>query len=256
VKEDARPLEKRTSEEPPVARDDVRLAVNRCPFCHEDVAVSDPEAVVCRQCLARQHGGCWSEAKACGACRGTEALVAKKAPLARRSGHPFAALAFVVTTIGLFGASAIIFAVRDARAREKLAFERTQLQRFRAPLVRNGQTLLVTDGERYGAVVFGTQEGRLLEQRSCTYYLREGSRIGPLGRVDQVSPTGTSLPGSVDFGPFGFRWSAEANGAGRVYLDGGLRFAVTDERIDAIDPRDPKWVFYDADGNPWSPPAR
>ncbi len=46
----------------------VRAAVSRCPFCHDDVAPQD--SVVCQECQARHHGGCWAEAGRCSACGG------------------------------------------------------------------------------------------------------------------------------------------------------------------------------------------
>jgi hypothetical protein len=56
----------------PVERDDVHVAANRCPFCHEDVEAA--ESVVCRECLARHHSSCWSESEQCSACACTVKL--------------------------------------------------------------------------------------------------------------------------------------------------------------------------------------
>jgi hypothetical protein len=50
----------------PVERDDVRLAANRCPFCHDDVEKA--ASVACQGCLARHHASCWTESRACSAC--------------------------------------------------------------------------------------------------------------------------------------------------------------------------------------------
>jgi len=46
----------------------VHLATNRCPFCHEDVAVEADAWVSCRSCQARHHPACWGEGGACSAC--------------------------------------------------------------------------------------------------------------------------------------------------------------------------------------------
>ncbi|MBL4844206.1 MAG: hypothetical protein JKY65_01660 [Planctomycetes bacterium] len=48
-------------------RDDVHVASNRCPFCHEDV--TPDESVACQGCLARHHRECWTESgAACSSC--------------------------------------------------------------------------------------------------------------------------------------------------------------------------------------------
>ncbi len=56
----------------PAERDDVRVATNRCPFCHDEVEA--PSSVVCEGCLARHHGSCWEELGCCGSCRGEQRL--------------------------------------------------------------------------------------------------------------------------------------------------------------------------------------
>jgi hypothetical protein len=59
----------------PALRDDVRAAVNRCPFCHDEA--TREASVACQGCLARHHQACWEEGGArCAACGNTEALVA------------------------------------------------------------------------------------------------------------------------------------------------------------------------------------
>ena len=60
----------------PAERSDVRVAANRCPFCHEDVQLETSEWVACRSCQARHHRDCWSEAGACGSC-GTDVFLAE-----------------------------------------------------------------------------------------------------------------------------------------------------------------------------------
>lgn len=59
-----------------VERDDVRLRVNRCPFCHDEV--SKEASVVCQGCLGRQHAECWEEAGSCSACGGSTRMVAEQ----------------------------------------------------------------------------------------------------------------------------------------------------------------------------------
>lgn len=44
----------------------VKQSPNRCPYCHDHCEVE--EAVVCRDCLARHHVGCWNEGVGCSAC--------------------------------------------------------------------------------------------------------------------------------------------------------------------------------------------
>jgi hypothetical protein len=69
--EKEREVERRV-EPPPAERDDVRVAGNRCPYCHEDVPRETAD--VCRDCLARHHAACWAEAPRCGACGSVEVL--------------------------------------------------------------------------------------------------------------------------------------------------------------------------------------
>jgi hypothetical protein len=66
----------------PAERDDVHVAANRCPFCHEDVLVET--SVVCQRCLTRHHEACWEESGACSSCSSTQRLISS--PL--RSGDP------------------------------------------------------------------------------------------------------------------------------------------------------------------------
>ncbi len=58
--------------EPAPERDDVKVAGNRCPYCHEDVPRETAD--VCRDCLARHHAACWAEAPRCGTCGCTEVM--------------------------------------------------------------------------------------------------------------------------------------------------------------------------------------
>lgn len=58
-----------------------RQAPNRCPFCHEGCEVDD--AVVCQDCLARHHAGCWSESGRCAACSSERSLAPAPGPRPR-----------------------------------------------------------------------------------------------------------------------------------------------------------------------------
>ena len=58
-----------------VERDVVRVATNRCPFCHDDVAVEGNDWVSCRSCQARHHVACWDEGGCCSACGAEGRLV-------------------------------------------------------------------------------------------------------------------------------------------------------------------------------------
>jgi len=67
-----------------VARDDVVVAANRCPYCHSDVDAEADDGVACKGCLARHHQSCWDEAGKCSACGGEQALVAQPQVAASR----------------------------------------------------------------------------------------------------------------------------------------------------------------------------
>lgn len=64
------------------ARDDVKVATNRCPFCHADVSVERNDWCSCRSCQARHHTACWAESKRCGACGDERCLTAGPAAVA------------------------------------------------------------------------------------------------------------------------------------------------------------------------------
>ena len=57
---------------------DVRIAANRCPFCHEGVEVEG--SVACLVCLGRHHAACWTELNRCGSCGGTRVLAEGSPP--------------------------------------------------------------------------------------------------------------------------------------------------------------------------------
>ena len=50
------------------------MLVTRCPWCHDDVDPGKDPWVVCAACLARHHRACWSDARRCSTCAGTEIL--------------------------------------------------------------------------------------------------------------------------------------------------------------------------------------
>jgi len=58
--------------QPPPERDDVKLAVSRCPYCRDDVAAEG--SAVCEGCLTRHHPACWDEAARCSSCGSTSRL--------------------------------------------------------------------------------------------------------------------------------------------------------------------------------------
>ncbi|MEZ6189335.1 MAG: RING finger protein [Planctomycetota bacterium] len=78
--------------EPPrdVARDDVAVAANRCPYCHTAVTAGDADGVACKGCLARHHQSCWDEAGRCSACGAEEALVSQVKPAQQEEPAPSA----------------------------------------------------------------------------------------------------------------------------------------------------------------------
>ena len=72
---------------PPQERDDVKLAVSRCPYCRDDVAAEG--SAVCEGCLARHHPACWDEAGACSACGSASRLErAQRRPMGGRVHDP------------------------------------------------------------------------------------------------------------------------------------------------------------------------
>ncbi len=93
----------------PARRADVHLEVNRCPFCHEEIAVAaqDLEWVACSKCLGRHHRACWDEGNGCSSCGGKAPLAHAPAPAGDRPkagliAAVFAAAAAVVVGLVLF----------------------------------------------------------------------------------------------------------------------------------------------------------
>lgn len=74
MKEKALPKARRIDE--PVSELEVVVPALRCPYCHDACAPRD--SVVCRDCLARHHGECWSERGACSACNASVRLVVEE----------------------------------------------------------------------------------------------------------------------------------------------------------------------------------
>lgn len=100
-------FKKATPREEAPERDDVQLTVNRCPFCHTNVA-QDTAQVVCKGCLARHHTACWDESHECSAC-GHALRMADTTTLAqprKRLDYSWLALAAgglaIVLTLGVF----------------------------------------------------------------------------------------------------------------------------------------------------------
>src|SRR5581483_12010871 len=73
VEKDPAPVEK-------VPEPQLELGLNRCPFCHADVALDARDWVSCRQCPARHHAACWTESKGCASCRGQEFMTTPTPP--------------------------------------------------------------------------------------------------------------------------------------------------------------------------------
>jgi hypothetical protein len=259
-------------------RDDVRVAVNRCPFCHEDVAAGDATAVVCRACLARHHGGCWSEGGRCGACGGKDALVTVVPATRTRRVVGVAAMVVValLAAVGLLVVVGAGFAAWTLSKRRD-AMEQTrrdageqidvpvrtpasfaELQRDpRAPTVPDGITVLVTDvgGTAYGALVFDRQS-MTPESGTFRWWFRRSGK-GTFDPQDPEVTTGSAETvgsgGSIQarFGSFRIPWSGGGEGTGYVYADTGLRFHLTTDPPESIDPDDPARIYLDADGRPW-----
>ena len=54
----------------PVERDDVHVATNRCPYCHDNI-VQGEVRLGCPHCMAWSHKACWEEGDAqCSSCGG------------------------------------------------------------------------------------------------------------------------------------------------------------------------------------------
>ncbi len=91
----------------------VRVAQSavRCPWCHEDIEVSERDWVACRECLARHHEHCWAEVAVCSCCGGAETLAPRArstAPPARRAPEPEADLSGVVMASAVGGLSLFV----------------------------------------------------------------------------------------------------------------------------------------------------
>ena len=92
-------------------RDDVRVATNRCPFCHESVEKEGDAWVACRSCQARHHRGCWDEAENCSSCGSNERSVLEglSQPVSRSSltvGRTLAAAGLGLSLLGALAPAA------------------------------------------------------------------------------------------------------------------------------------------------------
>ncbi|MCO5169052.1 MAG: hypothetical protein M9894_22140 [Planctomycetes bacterium] len=129
MKSDEKPQPPRAPE--PESRDDVVVARNRCPFCHDDVPATASDGVVCAACLARHHEACWGEAGRCAACRHGERLrrepTGARAPTSRRGTLLALTLAASAALLLLGGVGTTYWlyarAVRERRAEEARAVE-------------------------------------------------------------------------------------------------------------------------------------
>lgn len=95
----------------------VRVAGNRCPFCHDDVLSTG--SVACQECLARHHSACWDEGQECSACGATVKLAAGEeavlpAKTKRKPGLLLLAIALLIG-ISFFG---LVFQSTSSSPRE------------------------------------------------------------------------------------------------------------------------------------------
>jgi hypothetical protein len=56
------------------SRDAAFTKAQRCPYCHESIAVDEDAWVACEQCLGRHHRSCWDESGSCSSCGHTQGL--------------------------------------------------------------------------------------------------------------------------------------------------------------------------------------
>jgi len=66
-----------------VKTDDLRVEQSRCPYCHDAVALSDPDRRACLSCAAWHHDACWDEQGGCAACELYDGSAAKPATKAQ-----------------------------------------------------------------------------------------------------------------------------------------------------------------------------
>ncbi len=104
-----------------VERDDVHLVVNRCPFCHTNVAHDEAE-VVCKGCLARHHTSCWDESHVCSACGHGTRLAPDTSTPQREQSAPWLVLFCGVVIALLLGLAT--FDNRELRAEAQAAVGR------------------------------------------------------------------------------------------------------------------------------------
>ncbi len=90
----------------PVELPDVRVATNRCPFCHEDVVVQTDEWVACWGCQARHHRACWQEGSRCGSCGETRFV--EESPSATPTKATRGPLSVAATICGVAGLASLV----------------------------------------------------------------------------------------------------------------------------------------------------
>jgi hypothetical protein len=129
----------------------------------------------------------------------------------------------------------------------------------RSVFLHTGDTILVTDRQRYRAFVCELQE----RSPFATLRLHEYgfSSTGPTSAGTCTwSETGKSTPGipiRASINGFEFEWSYVEPGKGTfASRDPSWFLQVTRDSPDVIDPRDPRRLYYDLRGECWSPPPR
>lgn len=100
-----------------------RVERSRCPFCREDV-LSTQDVAACEACLARHHGACWTESRACASCGHVVALTRGAA---RTGGRRKLALLVVVVAAALLGVLGVRLQL-EANQDRAFAERRRQLQ--------------------------------------------------------------------------------------------------------------------------------
>lgn len=101
-----------------------RVERSRCPFCREDV-LSTQDVSACEACLARHHGACWTESRACASCGHVVALTrgAARAGGLRRP----VLLLVVVVALALLGVLGVRLRL-ETNVRQAEAERRSHLQ--------------------------------------------------------------------------------------------------------------------------------
>jgi hypothetical protein len=110
----------------PPPRDDVLVALHRCPFCHDDVRADGGGWVACAACLARHHEACWAEGGRCATCRHEVVLRSeRKAPKASRA-------AAVTSALVAAGLAAVLAAGAVLYQRARVESDRNRVRALEA----------------------------------------------------------------------------------------------------------------------------